>query len=167
MNLTESIYFDGDALIAGRASRIIYNGFLCESNPQEIYMHCGYGLLWEGLQEIKLLKGVSGYEADINFVNVDNVFFCFRSSDGKWDNNNGKNYIVPVNKRELSLVKRNDHVLPDVPKLKKVYYIRKKIKVAFFRTISLIARLLSGNIDYFRRKKERKGSIKWVQTKQY
>ena len=157
MRITDSIYFDGDNLIAGKSSKIIYCGFLCKDEPAEIYMHCGYGLLWEGLQEIKLLKGVDGYEADINFVNADNVFFCFRTPDGKWDNNFGQNYMIEIKKRELSLVKKNDHVLPDVPKLKKIYYIKKKIKVAFYKTISIIAKLLTGDIEYFKKLRERKG----------
>ena len=160
MNITDSIYFDGDMLIAGKPSKIIYRGFLCDNDPEEIYMHCGYGLLWEGLQEIKLLKGPVGYEADINFVNADEIYFCFRCSKGKWDNNNGKNYSITVNKRELSLVKTTEHVLPEVPRLKKIYYIKKKIKVAFYRTISLIGKLITGDIDYFRKRREKKGIIK-------
>ncbi len=160
MNLNNTIYFDGDDLIIGRPSKIIYKGFLCENEPEEIYMHCGYGLLWEGLQEIKLLKGVDGYEADVTFLNCDDVFFCFRDSEGKWDNNDGQNYVIAVKKPELSLTKRNDYYLPEVPRLKRSYFIRKKIKVAFYKTLTFIGKLLSGNIDYFIKKREKKGLAK-------
>ena len=77
MNVNGSVYFDGDTLVANKASRIIYTGSLCEGAPEEIYMHYGYGLLWEKLSEIKLLKGLTGYEADVTFTEFGDVYFCF------------------------------------------------------------------------------------------
>lgn len=155
MNVTDLIYFDGDTLIANKPSKLIYKGYLCDDSPEEIYMHYGYGLLWEKLQEVKLKKGVAGYEADTTFTEFGDVYFCFRSSVGKWDNNNGQNYSTNVAKEDLSLIAQNCSYLPQVPKPKKGYLIKKKIKVAFYRTISLIAKLFSGDIlATIRRKKK-------------
>ncbi len=146
MNITESIYFDGDTLTIDTPSKIIYKGILTKDNPEAIYMHCGYGLLWENLHEIKLVEGVAGYEADVTFSDFGDYFFCFRSSDKKWDNNAGLNYVVSVNKPDQALVMQNNSYLPEVPKLKTGYLVKKKIKVAFYRTISTIAKLFSGEI---------------------
>ena len=159
MNLNNTIYFDGEDLTVGRPARIIYKGFLCQSNPEQIIMHCGYGLLWEGLQEIQLERGIDGYEADVTFINADEVYFCFRDSNGTWDNNNGQNYFISVQKPVLSLAKKDTSLLPEVPKLKKIYYIQKKIKVAFYKTITFIGKLLTGNIDYFIKKRKGKENI--------
>ena len=145
MNINGSVYFDGDTLVANKSSRVIYSGSLCENMPEEIYMHYGYGLLWEKLQEIKLLKGSTGYEADITFTEFGDVYFCFRSSNGVWDNNYGQNFSAIIEKEEINLPAVDHSYLP-VPKLKKGYLIKKKIKVAFYRTISLIAKLFSGDI---------------------
>lgn len=145
MNINDSVYFDGDTLVANKSSRVIYSGSLCEGEPEEIYMHYGYGLLWEKLSEIKLLKGLTGYEADITFTEFGDVYFCFRSSNGKWDNNKGQNFSAAIEKEELILAPIEPNYLP-VPKLKKSYLIKKKIKVAFYRTISLIVKLFSGDI---------------------
>ena len=145
MNVNGSVYFDGETLVANQPTRLIYSGSLCENAPEEIYMHYGYGLLWEKLSEIKLLKGLTGYEADVTFTEFGDVYFCFRSSNGVWDNNYGQNFNATIEKEEINLVVKEQDYLP-VPKLKRGYLIKKKIKVAFYRTISLIAKLFSGDI---------------------
>lgn len=146
MNITDSIYFDGETLNVNTPSKLIYKGILTEDKPEAIYMHCGYGLLWEKLHEIKLVEGVAGYEADVTFSDFGDYFFCFRSSTNGWDNNFGANYVVSVNKPAQSLIRQENTFLPEVPKLKTAYLVKKKIKVAFYRTISAIAKLFSGEI---------------------
>ena len=145
MNVNGSVYFDGDTLVANKASRIIYTGSLCEGAPEEIYMHYGYGLLWEKLSEIKLLKGLTGYEADVTFTEFGDVYFCFRSSNGSWDNNFGQNFAAEIKKEAPITVVENKY-LPAVPKPKPIYFVRRKIIVVFYKTISIIAKLFSGDI---------------------
>ena len=89
MNFTNDIYFDGEEIFLDNPTRIIYTGRLISDEPEFILMHLGYGLLWENLQEVKLTKGYSGYEADVTFISTDDAYFCFRSSTNSWDNNDG------------------------------------------------------------------------------
>ena len=144
MNLLDIIHFDGDLLFVGQNSRIIYKGKLCENNPDNIFMHYGYGYNWENLQEIKLEKGINGYEADIEFIKSDELYFCFRSSNGEWDNNNKENFHVNIKPAQVTKVDYDPYMV-NVPKLKKAYLIRRKIKITFYKTISFIAKLISGN----------------------
>lgn len=116
----------------------------------------GYGIRWESLQEIKLLKGAVGYEGDLFFDKSGDVNFCFRGPNGLWDNNNGKNYTIYVSNDEQSLIPIDNSYLPQVPQLKMFYLIRRKIKVAFYKTISLVGKLLTGEIiDYFKSIKQK------------
>ncbi len=142
MNLTNDIYFDGEDVYIDMSTRIIYKGPLTLDEPEYIFMHLGYGLLWENLQEIKLLKGVSGYEADVTFLSTDTAYFCFRSSTGGWDNNEGQNYCITPKRAQL-IHQKDETFLPEVPRLKRSYLIRKKIKIAFYRIISFVGKLIS------------------------
>ena len=148
MNLSNNIYFDGDLLKVDAPTKVIYSGFLAEKSPNCIYMHYGYGLLWENLQEVKLVKNINNnFEADITFTKNDLVFFCFRDSNGKWDNNNGHNFMIePIAENYAPLVPVNSRLDLLYPKLKKGYFIRKKIKITFYRIISFVGKLISGKI---------------------
>ncbi len=146
--IAETIYFDGDEIVINRPTKVIYKGFLCDSSPETMYMHYGYGLLWENLQEIKLVKNINNnFEADITFSKNDLVFFCFRDSNGKWDNNNGQNFMIePAMENYAPLVPVNSRLDLLYPRLKRGYFIRKKIKITFYRIISFVGKLISGKI---------------------
>ena len=147
MKINEYIYIDGDNINIDSLTKIIYSGSLLEDKPEAIYMHYGYGLLWSNLQEIKLLPSITGYESDINFIQDGDVFFCFRSSSGKWDNNFGQNYVLNVSPKPLpSFTKEISTALIPVPRLKKSYLIKKKIKISFYKIISFVGKLLTGKL---------------------
>ncbi len=146
MNILDTIYFDGDALKIDTLTKIIYSGSLTSDSPDEIYMHYGYGLLWDNLQEIKLLKGPSGYENDIVFDEFGDVNFCFRSSNGRWDNNNGSNYVATVERQIIDIPVSDSMALIEIPRLKKGYLIKKKIKITFYKIISFIGKLFTGKL---------------------
>ena len=148
MIIDETIYFDGDEVVLERPTKVIYKGFLCDSSPETVFMHYGYGLLWENLQEIKLVKNINNnYEADITFTKNDFVFFCFRDSNGNWDNHNGQNYMVETTAEHFTaMVPINSRLDMLYPRLKKGYFIRKKIKITVYKIISFVGKLISGNI---------------------
>ena len=65
----EKVYFDTEKLVEGRTAKLIYKGDLVNDGSDEIYVHYGFGLLWENLQEIKLDKvDDSTYETEINLI---------------------------------------------------------------------------------------------------
>ena len=147
MTIDEKVYFDGENVKLDKPTKIIYKGFLCESNPEFVFMHYGYGLLWENLQEIKLSKNINNnYESDITFNKNDLVFFCFRDSNGIWDNNNGQNFMIePIVEHYPAMIPISKLDLL-YPKLKKGYLVRKKIKISLYRIISFVGKLISGKI---------------------
>jgi len=153
MRITDSVYFDGDSLAINVPTKVIYSGYLCDDEPKEIYMHFGYGLLWDNLQEIKLNKGLNGYEGDIEFTDDNLVFFCFRSSNDKWDNNNGENYIAEVIKEIPIFPPTDSMALIEMPRLKSAYLIKKKIRITFYKIIQFIGKIFSGRILKYSKEK--------------
>ena len=88
-----TVYFDTEKLIEGRTVKLIYKSQLATPETNEIYVHYGFGLLWDNLQEAKLDKVDDGcYETEISLDCADSISFCFRDDKNNWDNNETKNY---------------------------------------------------------------------------
>lgn len=153
MSINESVYFDTENLIEGRTAKLTYKGTLATPSTSEIYVHYGFGLLWENIQEIKLDKiDDTTYETEINITpSYDSINFCFRDSSNNWDNNETKNYTYSISKEEVTLTK-TETVALEVPRLKKSYLIAKKIKIAFYRIITTIPKAFAG--DWKKKAKE-------------
>lgn len=68
-----------------------YTGWLLE-NDSPIYLHYGIGN-WSEISENKMRKLKSCYKTEITIpADVASVGFCFRDSNGNWDNNSGNDY---------------------------------------------------------------------------
>ena len=138
------IYFDTETLTEGRTAKLTYKGTLAENGAEEIYVHYGFGLLWENLQEAKLEKVSEGtFEADIYLASCENINFCFRDGNNNWDNNQAQNYTAPISKEEVTIVKVEPTSI-DVPRLKKSYIIAKRLRLSFYKIITFIPRAFSG-----------------------
>lgn len=149
MLINDIIYFDGDNVKVNTPTKVIYKGFLCQNCPKNVYMHYGYGLLWENLSEIRLCKNINGnYEADITINKDDLIFFCFRDSNNIWDNNYGQNYMIePISEHKSTLIPITSKLDLLYPKLRKGYFVRKKIRITIYKIVSFIGKLISGNIN--------------------
>lgn len=147
MSVSEKVYFDTDNLIEGRTAKLTYKGDLATPSTNEIYVHYGFGLLWENIQEIKLDKiDDNTYETEINLApSYDMINFCFRDGNNNWDNNNAKNYSANISKEEVTVSKVETTAL-EVPRLKKSYLIAKKIRIAFYKFITSIPKVFSGEL---------------------
>ena len=145
MSAYEKVYFDTDKLIEGRTAKLTYKGDLVTPNTNEIYVHYGFGLLWENIQEIKLDKiDDETYETEISITPAyDSINFCFRDDLNNWDNNEAKNYTSEITKEELTVAKVENTSL-EVPRLKRSYLIAKKLKIAFYKIITFIPKAFSG-----------------------
>ena len=137
------LFFDTDTLTEGKTAKLTYSGVLAQNGAEEVYIHYGFGLLWNNLQEIKLTKVDDHFETEINFTSCEDINFCFRDENNNWDNNNTKNYSAPVAKEEVTVVKL-DNTAIEVPRLKKSYLIAKKIILAFYKTITFLSRAFTG-----------------------
>ena len=106
MPIEETVYFDTTNLIEGRTAKLTYKGALAAADAEEIYVHYGFGLLWENLQEAKLSKVADNtYEADIVLIAGESINFCFRDANNNWDNNETQNYSMPIAKEEVTVAK--------------------------------------------------------------
>jgi len=90
------VYIDEAALYEGNKAKLKYSGYLHKNGAQEIYVHLGFGLLWENLTEIKMIKTNDFYETDIPLAKADSLNFCFRDNSNNWDNNLYQNYSFEV-----------------------------------------------------------------------
>lgn len=155
MPTQDTVYFDSEKLIEGRTAKLTYKGALATPTTSEIYVHYGFGLLWDGLQETKLDKVDDGcYETEITLGNYESINFCFRDDKNNWDNNETKNYTAEISKEEITVAKVETTEL-DVPKLKKSYLIAKKLKIAFYKIITYIPRAFKG--EWKKKKVEAEG----------
>ncbi len=146
MSNSEKVYFDTNNLIEGRTVKLTYKGDLVTPTTNEIYVHYGFGLLWENIQEIKLDKIENNtYETEITLAHsYDSINFCFRDDNNNWDNNNAKNYTANISKEDVTVTKVESTSI-EVPRLKKSYLIAKKIRIAFYKIITSIPKAFSGN----------------------
>ena len=97
MELVKNIFFNTDKLIENSVVKISYTGkFFQDGSNTNLYIHYGFGLLWENINEIKMEKTDLGYQALIYLDGHDSLNFCFKNSNNEWDNNGGKNYIFEL-----------------------------------------------------------------------
>lgn len=152
MELSKNIFFNTDKLVPNSIVKISYIGSLFQDNSKEVYIHYGFGLLWENVSEVKMVKTELGFQAEIELQDFESFNFCFRNEINKWDNNDGQNYIFPIEKvsTALSLIEDTESSSLSVHKgLRKSYIWSKKIKLAIYKLIVYVPKLISGN---YRRK---------------
>lgn len=145
MELVKDIFFNTDKLIENSTVKISYTGKLFQNNSEEVFVHYGFGNNWDNLNELKMEKSELGFQAEIELVSSDTLNLCFRNSNNEWDNNEGQNYIFPIEKAELSLIVKEDNTISAPRKLRKTYLWSKKIKLAVYKIIRYFPKLISGN----------------------
>ena len=111
------------------------------------YFRNGFGLNWDNVNDIKMEKTELGFQAEISLLEGDSFNFCFRNENNNWDNNNFKNYIFPLEKVQTELLVLDDEPvsLGSAKKLRKSYLWSKKIRLAVYKIISYLPKLISGN----------------------
>ncbi len=145
MELVKNIFFNTDKLVENSKVKISYAGTLFQDGSEEVYLHYGFGLNWENLGEIKMEKTELGFQAEVELASYETFNFCFRNGNNEWDNNDGQNYIFPIEKVELSLVVKEDAEIAAPRKLRRSYIWSKKLRLAVYKIITYLPRLISGN----------------------
>ena len=146
MELTKNIFFNTDKLVPNTTVKISYVGKLFQDDSEEVYIHYGFGLLWENVSEIKMEKTELGFQAEIELFDSESFNFCFRNEANEWDNNGGENYIFPIEKVETALALTDENTGVSVRKgLRRSYIWSKKIKLAIYKLIIYVPKLISGN----------------------
>lgn len=147
MELTKNIFFNTDKLIENTTVKISYTGELFQNNSEKVFIHYGFGLDWENLNEIEMEKTELGFQAEVELVSFDTFNFCFKNGNNQWDNNNGKNYVFPIEKNIMALVKTNQDSLSLLParRLRRSYIWSKKVRLAVYKIITYLPKIISGN----------------------
>ena len=145
MELVKNIFFNTDKLIENTIVKISYTGKLFQNDSEEVFVHYGFGNNWENLNEIKMEKTELGFQAEVELISADTLNLCFRNSENEWDNNNGQNYIFPIEKQEVALVVKEDANISAPRKLRKTYLWSKKLRIAVYKIITYLPKIISGN----------------------
>ena len=148
MELSKNIFFNTDKLIQNTDVKISYTGSLFQNESEEVFLHYGFDNEWKDLAEIKMEKTDLGFQAEIKLPEYNTLNFCFRDGNNNWDNNQTKNYSMPISKEEVTVAKVEPTAL-EVPKLKKSYILAKKIKITFYKIVTFIPKFFNGE---FKRK---------------
>lgn len=147
MELTKNIFFNTDKLVENSKVKISYTGKLFQEASQEVSIHYGFGLNWNNVNDIKMEKTDLGFQAEIELGEGETFNFCFNNGEGCWDNNDGQNYTFPLEKvqNELLVLEDEPVSLSSVRKLRKSYLWSKKVRLAVYKIITYLPKIISGN----------------------
>ena len=107
MELFRNIFFNTDKVIENTEVKVTYAGKLFQNGSEEVMVHYGFGDNWEDAQDLQMQKSELGFQADIYVKSNTKLNFCFKNSNGEWDNNNGSNYAFKIEKNNCQEEKNN------------------------------------------------------------
>ncbi len=147
MELTKNIFFNTDKLIENTNVKLSYTGKFFQDNSEEVFIHYGFGQNWDNLNDIKMEKTDLGFQAEFELGEGETFNFCFRNNKDEWDNNEGNNYIFPLEKKQTELIVLEDEPvsLGTARKLRRSYLWSKKVRLAIYKIITYLPKLISGN----------------------
>ena len=147
MELVKNIFFNTDKLVENSNVKISYTGKFFQDNSEEVSIHYGFGFDWNNVNDVKMEKTELGFQAEI-FLEGENTFnFCFKNNQGEWDNNDSQNYIFDIEKKqnELLILENESVSLGNARKLRKSYLWSKKVRLAVYKIITYLPKIISGN----------------------
>ena len=146
MELTKNIFFNTDKLIANTTVKISYTGKLFQENAEEVFIHYGFGPDWNNVTNTKMEKTELGFQVEIELDDSESFNFCFNDGKDSWDNNDNQNYSFTIEELPTALVLQEDISLEKVkPRLRRAYIWSKKIRIAVYKIITYLPKLISGN----------------------
>lgn len=149
MELVKNIFFNTDKIIEGAKVKISYVGHLFQNGSKEVYLHYGFGVNWDNVSEIKMEKTELGFQCEIDIMQADSLNICFKNENNEWDNNFGQNFTFPIEKQEIeeetALILTKETGMEIRKGLRKSYLWSKKVKLAIYKIIKYVPRIISGN----------------------
>lgn len=147
MELTKNIFFNTDKLVENSKVKISYTGNLFQNASKDVSIHYGFGTNWENVCDAKMERTELGFQIEVELISSDTFNFCFYNENGEWDNNFGNNYVFQIEKKPTELIVLDDEPvsLGNVRKLRKSYIWSKKIRLAVYKIITYLPKLISGN----------------------
>lgn len=147
MELTKNIFFNTDKLVENSKVKISYTGNLFQNASTDVSIHYGFGANWDNVFDVKMEKTELGFQTEVELVSSNTFNFCFYNEKGEWDNNSGNNYVFQIEKKNTDLIALEDEPvsLGNSRKLRKSYIWSKKIRLAVYKIITYLPKLISGN----------------------
>ena len=145
MELVKNIFFNTDKLVENSTVKISYTGVFFQQGCEKVFIHYGFGNEWNNLSEIEMNKTELGFQAEIELTNTESLNLCFKNQDNNWDNNMGANYSFEIEPAPMALAVVENQAIQYPRKLRKTYLWSKKIKLAVYRIIRYLPRIVSGN----------------------
>lgn len=147
MELTKNIFFNTDKLIENSKVKISYTGKFYQENSEKVTVHYGFGETWNNINDIEMQKTELGFQTEINLLQGENLSLCFKNQEDEWDNNDGKNYVFPLEKisQELIVLEEEPKSIGTAKRLRRTYIWSKKIKLAVYKIITYLPKVLSGS----------------------
>ena len=145
MELSKNIFFNTDKLIQNTKVKISYTGKLFQEQSEEVFLHYGFNNEWKELNEINMEKTDLGFQAEVELPEYETFNFCFRDGNNNWDNNNNQNYIFNIEKNETALAIREEISIDTRQHLRKTYLWSKKIRLAIYKLLVYVPKIISGN----------------------
>ncbi len=150
MELVKNIFFNTDRLTANTTVKISYTGKFFQDNSTNVSIHYGFGNEWEGLVDAEMTKTELGFQIEVNLLDKETFNFCLKNEKGEWDNNEGTNYIFNIEHPDTALILLEEVDMHPVRKLRRSYIFAKKLRLAIYKMLVYIPKLISGN---YKRKK--------------
>lgn len=147
MELTKNIFFNTDKLIEGSTVKISYTGKFFQDDSEKVFIHYGFDLNWSNVNDIEMEKTELGYQSEIILDGENSFNFCFKNDKNQWDNNDGQNYSFVLEQLQNELIVLDDEPvsLGSAKKLRKSYIWSKKVRLAVYKIITYLPKLISGN----------------------
>ena len=145
MELVKNIFFNTDKLIQGTTVKISYTGKFFQDDSEKVYLHYGFDNEWKDINEVEMEKTDLGYQVEIELPEYDSFNFCLKNSNDVWDNNEGQNYSINLEKNETALVVKEETGIDTRRHLRKSYIWSKKIRLAIYKMLVYVPKLISGN----------------------
>ena len=145
MELVKNIFFNTDRLTPYTNIKISYTGKFFQDNSEHVFIHYGFNNEWDNLTEMEMKKTELGYQVEIKLLDKESFNFCFKNDNDEWDNNEGQNFIFLIEKPETSLILMDINELPTRRHLRKSYLWSKKIRLAIYKMLIYIPKIISGN----------------------
>ena len=147
MELSKNIFFNTDKLIENSNVKISYTGKFFQDNSEKVFAHYGFGRDWENVNEVEMKKTDLGFQLEIELKEGETFNLCFKNENDEWDNNDSQNYVFPLEKVSTELTVLDDEPLAigTARKLRRSYLWSKKIKLAVYKIITYLPKIISGN----------------------
>ena len=143
MELVKNIFFNTDRLVANNTVKISYTGLFFQNGATNVYIKYGFGNNWEDSVEAEMTKTELGFQIEIDLIDKGTFNFCIKNEKDEWDNNNGANYVFEVEHPETALMVIDNQ--KSVKRLRKTYIWSKKVKLAIYKMLIYIPKLITGN----------------------